>query len=100
MTRPVQGSARCRALLEELSRYLDGDLPPARRRAVERHIAACARCESMEACLKRTIAACRAEGGARPPRDVRARAAGRVKALLAAGRATPSRPRPRTRRSS
>ena len=31
-------SARCRALLVELSKYLDGDLTPARRRTVERHL--------------------------------------------------------------
>ena len=35
-------SARCRKLLLELSRYLDGDLTPARRRTIERHIGACA----------------------------------------------------------
>ena len=38
MTVPTRPSARCRALLLELSRYLDGDLTPARRRTVERHI--------------------------------------------------------------
>ena len=38
MTVPTRPSARCRALLLELSRYLDGDLTPARRRTIERHI--------------------------------------------------------------
>ena len=41
MTARTRPSARCRALLLELSRYLDGDLTPARRRTVERHIKAC-----------------------------------------------------------
>lgn len=71
-------SARCRRLLLELSRYLDGDLTPARRRTVERHIKSCACCGTMAARLRRTVAACRAEGKRRPPRDVMARAAERI----------------------
>ena len=38
MTGPIRPSARCRSLLLELSRYLDGDLTPARGRTIERHI--------------------------------------------------------------
>ena len=72
MTVPTRPSARCRTLLLELSRYLDGDLTPARRRAVERHIKTCACCGTMAARLRRTVAACRAEGktAAAPRRDV------------------------------
>lgn len=76
-------SARCRKLLLELSRYLDGDLTPARRRTIERHIGACECCGTMAARLRKTVAACRAEGGRRPPRDVRSRAADRIRALIA-----------------
>ena len=86
MTGPQQPSARCRAQLRELSRYLDGELTPARRRTIERHLAACACCRRMQACLRKTIAACRAEGRTRLPSDVRSRAARRIKALLAAGK--------------
>ena len=83
MTVPARPSARCRTLLLELSRYLDGDLTPARRRTVERHIKACACCGTMAARLRRTVAACRAEGKRRPPRDVMSRAAERIRVLIA-----------------
>jgi anti-sigma factor RsiW len=82
MTAPVRPSARCRALLLEVSRYLDGELTPTRRRAVERHIQACTCCRTMATRLRRTVAACRAEGGRRPPRDVILRAAERIRVLI------------------
>jgi len=82
MTAPDSPSARCRTLLLELSRYLDGDLTPARRQAIERHINACACCGTMAARLRRTMAACRAEGKRRPPRAVMSRAAERIRALV------------------
>ena len=78
-------SARCRTLFVELSRYLDGDLTPARRRTVERHIKACACCGTMAARLRKTIAVWRAEGKRRPPRDVMSRAAERIRVLIARG---------------
>ena len=93
MTVPTRPSARCRALLLELSRYLDGDLTPARRRTVERHINACACCGTMAARLRRTVAACRAEGKRQPPRAVMSRAAERIRALVARERPTASRDR-------
>jgi anti-sigma factor RsiW len=83
MTAPRRASARCRALLLELSRFLDADLTPARRRSMERHLQGCAGCGQMAACLRKTIAACRAEGRLRLPADVRSRAAGRIRRLLA-----------------
>ena len=83
MTVQTRPSARCRRLLLELSRYLDGDLTPARGRKVEQHIAACDCCGRMAARLRRTVAACRAEGSRRPPRDVMSRAAARLRALIA-----------------
>jgi len=84
MTGRTRPSARCRALLLEISRYLDDELTPARRRAVERHVKACACCGTMAARLRTTIAACRAEGKRRPlPRGVAARAAARIRKLVA-----------------
>jgi anti-sigma factor RsiW len=87
MTAPARPSARCRALLLDLSRYVDGDLPPARRRRLERHIRACTCCGAMAARLRRTMALCRAEGQRRPPRDVRSRAADRIRTLVRSGQA-------------
>jgi len=83
MTVPTRPSARCRTLLLELSRYLDGDVTPARRRTVERHIKTCACCGTMAARLRRTVATCRAEGKKRPPRAVMSRAAEQIRALVA-----------------
>ena len=83
MTVPTRPSARCRTLLLELSRYLDGDLSAARRRTVERHIKACACCEEMAARLRSTLAACRGEGKRPPPRVVLSRAAKRIRAFMA-----------------
>jgi anti-sigma factor RsiW len=83
MTDPIRPSARCRTLLQELSRYLDDDLTPARRRTIERHVKACACCGTIAARLRRTMAACRAEGTRKPPRDVMSRAAERMRALVA-----------------
>lgn len=81
MTAAAAASPRCRALLRELSRYLDGDLPPARRQAIERHLTACTCCGTMSARLRTAMAACRAEGLQQLPRALRLRAAKRVRAL-------------------
>ena len=83
MTVRTRPSARCRKLLLELSRYLDGDLTPTRRRQVEQHVRACECCVTMAARLRRTVAACRVEGSRRPPRAVMSRAAARIRALIA-----------------
>jgi anti-sigma factor RsiW len=82
MKAPTRPSARCRALLLELSQYLDGELTPARRRMIEGHIKTCACCGTMAARLRRTVAACRAEGKTRPPRAVMSRAAERIRDLV------------------
>ena len=82
-TRP---SARCRKLLMELSRYLDGDVLPARRRAIEQHISSCRCCGTMAVRLRRTVAVCRAEATRRPPRRVLSSAKARIDKLLAAAR--------------
>ena len=82
MTGATRPSARCRALLLELSQYLDGDLTAARRRTIERHINACTCCGPMAERLRTTLAVCRATGETRLPRAVRSRAAARIRALL------------------
>ena len=89
MTVPTRPSPRCRALLLELSRYLDGELTPARRRMVERHIKTCACCGTMAARLRRTVAAWRVEGKRQPPRAVMLRAAKRIRALVERERRRP-----------
>jgi hypothetical protein len=97
MTAPARPSKRCRALLIDVSRLLDGELSPARCRSLERHVRDCACCGTLAWRLQRTVAACRAEGARRPPREARRRAAARIRALLASAGppVRPPRRRPR-----
>jgi anti-sigma factor RsiW len=83
MTTPARPSKRCRELLLDVSRFLDDDLAPARRRSLERHLRVCSCCGTLAWQLRRTVAACRAEGTRRPPREVRKRAAERIRVLVA-----------------
>jgi len=88
----------CLDLLGELSDYLDGDLSPARCRAIERHLEACPCCDQFADGLRRAIAVCRQAGVKRLPREVRSRAQERIDALLSA--ATTSRPHRARRRAA
>jgi anti-sigma factor RsiW len=85
-------SPACRRRLMELSRYLEGELSPARRRTIEQHIDDCACCARMARRMRQTVAACRAEGRRRLPRAVLAQAAAQIRALVA--KAPPRRRRP------
>lgn len=75
-------SPHCRALLLQLSRHLEGELSPARARAVARHLDGCECCGAMADRLRRTMAACRAAGQLRLPAAVRARARARIRHLM------------------
>lgn len=84
MTAPAARlSPGCRRRLMELSRYLDGELTPARRRRIEQHLGDCRCCETLARRMRQTVAACREEGRRRPPRTVLAQAAVRIRALAA-----------------
>ncbi len=86
-----QPTDRCRKLLEEVSRYLDGDLTAAERRKVGQHLQRCPCCQHMAASLKHTVEACHKAGSARLPADVRTRARARIATLLASGPTPPGR---------
>ncbi len=77
--------AECRARLEEISAYLDGDLTPAAAAALRRHLARCPCCQWLEDRLRLTSRLCR-EAGVTMPAAQRAAARARVRRLLAAGR--------------
>jgi anti-sigma factor RsiW len=79
------GPDRCRSLLEQLSRYIDGELTPAQRRSLAAHLRRCPCCQTMADGLKHTVDACRKAGTARLPADVRQRARARIATLLATG---------------
>jgi anti-sigma factor RsiW len=80
-------SARCRSLLEQLSKYIDDELTPVQRRSLTAHLRRCPCCQTMADSLKHTVDACRKAGTARLPADVRVRAKARVAMLLASGSA-------------
>jgi anti-sigma factor RsiW len=84
-------SDRCRSLLEQLSKYIDGDLTPAQRRALAAHLRRCPCCQTMADSLKHTVDTCRKAGAARLPADVRLRARARIATLLASGPASRAR---------
>jgi anti-sigma factor RsiW len=76
-------SSACRAHLEQLSRYVDGDLPLRARMGTVNHLAHCPCCQDLVDSLKRTVVLCHAEGRRRLPPAVRARARARIAQLLA-----------------
>ncbi|MFO7707254.1 MAG: zf-HC2 domain-containing protein [Desulfobacterales bacterium] len=51
--------SHCLALFEKLSEYIDGELAPAERRAIEAHVAGCVACLACLQTLRRTVALCR-----------------------------------------
>ncbi|MCX6544566.1 MAG: zf-HC2 domain-containing protein [Acidobacteria bacterium] len=75
-------SDRCRELLERVSRYIDGDLSAAERRALTAHLRRCPCCHSLEESLRHTVSLCRDASATRLPAAVRARAKARVATLL------------------
>jgi anti-sigma factor RsiW len=75
--------ARCLALLDRLSRYIDDELTPRQRRVIDAHCRDCARCRRMIASLRRTIALYRSTDITAMPTRTRARARARIARLLA-----------------
>jgi anti-sigma factor RsiW len=74
--------ARCLALLDRLSRYLDDELTSQQRRAIDVHCRDCSRCRRTIAGLQRTIALYRKAGASPLPESTRARARARIARLL------------------
>lgn len=74
--------ARCLTLLSRLSRYIDHDLTPTQRRAIDEHCRGCARCQYVVAGLQRTVSLYRRAGSAPMPARMQARARARIARLL------------------
>ena len=72
----------CRELVEQLSRFIDHDLPPAERQAVRRHLQRCPCCDDFVASLARTVRLCQQAGHVELPPAVRARAVARIRRLI------------------
>lgn len=90
-SRPTTRRRHCVDLLGELSDYLDGELSPARCRAIERHLDACPCCGEIADAIRRAVAVCRRAGVTRLPPALRSRARQRIADLLDAPPA-PARP--------
>jgi anti-sigma factor RsiW len=73
---------RCVGFIERLSRYVDGELPAADRRTIERHLRDCPCCEDVLESLRHTVAVCHEEGRPDLPPNVRERARARIEELL------------------
>ena len=74
--------ARCLALLDRLSGYIDDELTPQQRRAIDAHCRDCTRCQRMIAGLRRTATLCRSAGSTPMPARARARARASIARLL------------------
>jgi anti-sigma factor RsiW len=72
----------CRAILAEISAYLDGELDHAACETVERHCAACVSCAGVVHGLKQTAGLCRQLGATPLPPAVLERARASVRRLL------------------
>jgi anti-sigma factor RsiW len=69
------------AFEEELTAYLDGELPPARRAEVEAHLGTCEECQRTEALLRRTLTSLAALPEFKPSADTRRAVLAKVDAL-------------------
>ncbi len=72
----------CRELLLRMAQGLEGDLTPAERRALARHLAGCERCLEFSESLKRTVQLCHDAGAPPMSAHARARARANVSRLL------------------
>ncbi|HYH95133.1 anti-sigma factor family protein [Hyalangium sp.] len=69
------------AFEEELTAYVDGELPSARRTEVEAHLGTCAECRSTETLLRHTLASLAALPEFKPSADTRRAVLAKVDAL-------------------
>lgn len=69
------------AFEEDLTAYLDGELPAPRRAEVETHLGTCAECRSTEALLRRTLSQLEALPEFKPSPDTRRAVLAKVDAL-------------------
>ncbi|WP_263451478.1 anti-sigma factor family protein [Hyalangium gracile] len=69
------------AFEEDLTAYIDGELPPPRRAEVEAHMGTCADCRSTEALLRRTLTHLEALPEFKPSPDTRRAVLAKVDAL-------------------
>ena len=76
-------TSACRATLQGISAYLDGDLDAAACDAIERHARGCPGCAAALDGLRQTVGLCRQAADVGMPDAVRERARDAVRQLLA-----------------
>lgn len=69
------------AFEDDLTAYLDGELPPARRAEMEAHLGTCEGCQKTEALLRRSLASLAALPEFKPSADTRRAVLAKVDAL-------------------
>lgn len=73
----------CRAILQHIAAYLDGELDATECLRIEAHCQACADCRGLVGGLRETVGLCRGVAEAGLPAPVRERALASVRRLLA-----------------
>lgn len=73
----------CRALLEQIAAYLDGELEATECLRIEAHCQQCADCATVVGGLRETVGLCREAGSVPLPSPVREKALQSVRRLLA-----------------
>ena len=82
----------CDTLLEQISSYLDDELPEATCAAIEQHAASCPVCGRILTDFRTTTGLCRTAANVPLPDDVRIRARDRVRELLGGRVCFPQKP--------
>ncbi len=76
-------SDECRALLQQIAAYLDGELEATECRRIEAHCQQCPDCAAVVGGLRETVGLCREAGSVPLPSPVREKALQSVRRLLA-----------------
>jgi RNA polymerase sigma-70 factor, ECF subfamily len=86
--KPASPASRggCPDIVSLFSRHLEGEIGPELCERMERHVAACPRCDAVCTSLKQTLALCRAERAGNVPGDVQERVRRALRALEATAR--------------
>jgi len=77
-----ESQTECRAMLANISAYLDGELEATACDAIEQHCRGCASCAAIVRGLRETVGLCRAAASIPLPEPVRQRARDSVRELL------------------
>jgi anti-sigma factor RsiW len=77
-----ESQTECRAILANISAYLDGELEATACEAIERHCQGCNSCAELVKGLRETVGLCRAAASIPLPEPVRQRARDSVRELL------------------